>query len=366
MRIGINATILHEKPSGLGIFTINIIREVAKKMDENNKLVIYTSNAEPFKELDVEIRLAPKLISPKYKKVGGLFRFLWSQLIYPIKLKKDKVDLVYSTTHHGTFFSNIPQIITIHDLLPIIFPNQHRLQNYYFKYITPILLKNTNRVITVSHNTKKDIISEYEYKDIDIVYNSYDKEHFVKKKNNHFKKKYGDYFLFLGASYPHKNLENAVKAFFLLNEENPNLKMVIAGGQKSYRDELLSKIKEERGDLNNIEIIDYVSYKDLPVLYSNSLALLYPSYYEGFGIPPIEAMACGCPVIVSNTSSLPEVCSDAAVYIEPGNVDSIKDGMEKILNNEEYKNQLIELGYKNIERFSWEDSAEKLINCLRI
>lgn len=364
MKIGINATVLHDKPSGLGIYTINIIKELSKIIGKEHSIIVYTSNAEIFKDCNVEVRLVPKQISSKYGKVGGGLRFLWSQFVFPSLLKKDKIDLIYSSTHHGTFFTNIPQILTIHDLLAIVFPNQHKLQYYYFKYITPLLLKKTKGIVTVSNNTKKDLEKEYNCQDVQIVYNSYDINHFVKKENSKCKAQFGDYILFIGASYPHKNLKKAIEAFLSLREEYPNLKFVIAGGQKVYRDGVIDSFKEKGIALNNIEIIDYVSFTDLPKIYSGAVALLYPSMYEGFGIPPIEAMACGCPVVVSNTSSLPEVCGNAAVYIDPQDIASIKNGMKKVLDDKNYRKSLVHLGFENIKRFRWEKSAKDLLNYL--
>lgn len=364
MKIGINATILHDKPSGLGIYTINIIKELSKIISKEHSIIVYTSNTEVFKECNVEVRLVPELISSKYGKVGGGFRFLWSQFIFPAMLKKDKIDIIYSSTQHGTFFTNIPQILTIHDLLAIVFPNQHKLQYYYYKYFTPFLLKKTKGLVTVSNNTKTDLEKEYNCQDIQIVYNSYDTEHFVKKEKSKFKEEFGDYFLFIGASYPHKNLKRAIEAFLSLRDEFPHLKFIIAGGQKAYRDGVIDSFKEKGITLDNIEIIDYVAFQDLPELYSGAIALLYPSLYEGFGIPPIEAMACGCPVIVSNTSSLPEVCANAAIYIDPQDTVSIKNGMEKVLNDTDYRESLVQLGFENIKRFRWDKSAKDLLNYL--
>ncbi|MED4941223.1 glycosyltransferase family 1 protein [Heyndrickxia coagulans] len=368
MKIGINATILDDRPSGLGIFSINIIKELIEIIDnESDEIIIYTSAGEQFVNKNVEVRNISKFIQPRNGKLGGILRFLWNQFVFPIKTKKDNIDVVYVTTHHGSFFINSPQVITIHDLLPIIFPKQHKLQYYYFKYIVPKLLKKTKFLVTVSNNTLKDIVKNYGYKkdNIEVVYNSFDKNHFTPQKSSKFKDKIGNYFLFLGASYPHKNLENAILSFINIKQKYPDIKLVIAGGKREYRDFVINKLDRRGSDLTGIEIIDYVKYDDLPCLYSNAIALLYPTFYEGFGIPPLEAMASGCPVIVSNTSSLPEVCNNAAYYINPGSVSDISSALEEFILNKELRAGLIEKGFENIKRFSWKKSSQNLYYCLK-
>lgn len=366
MKIGINATILDSKPSGLGIYTINIIKELAQLLNEEDSIVVYTSEDKIFLEDKVEVVIVNKYVSPRYGKFGGAVRFLWNQFIFPLKVKRDKIDIIYSSTHHGSLFTKKSQFITIHDILAIIFPKQHILQNFYFKYLNPRLLTKMRGVVTVSNNTKNDLIREYQTNpsNIKVVYNSYDKNHFKEKKSLVFKEKYGDYFLFVGATYPHKNLPLAIDAFLGLQKTDENKNLVIVGGKRGYRDDVINNYKDRGVSLRNIHFIDYVPYDDLPKLYSSAIALVYPSLYEGFGIPPIEAMACGCPVIASNASSIPEVCSDAALYIDPKSVDSLMEAMIEIQVPIQ-RNKQIQLGYKNIERFSWKKSAEDLLTFLK-
>ncbi|RXS89208.1 glycosyltransferase family 1 protein [Geobacillus sp. PK12] len=367
MKIAINATILDDRPTGLGVFTINIIQNLSKLIDsKKDEIIVYTSNPSFFREYPVTIKKVNSMIQPKRGKLGGVIRFLWSQFIFPLRLKADRIDILYSTTHHGTFFTKKKQILTIHDLLPLKFPKQHKLQYYYFKYVLPLLLKKASKIITVSENTKKDIYQHYNYplNKIHIVPNSYNKEHFCVSKETIYKEKYGDYILFVGASYPHKNLIKAIEAFFLVKDKLPSCKLVITGGREEYREKIKERFKDFK-DFNKIVVfINYVQYKDLPTLYSNALALLYPSLYEGFGIPPIEAMACGCPVIVSNTSSLPEVCGEAAYYINPEDVIDIAKGIETVLKNENLRKQLSVKGLERVKKYSWEESAKKLLDCL--
>ncbi|GAY76239.1 glycosyltransferase [Sporolactobacillus inulinus] len=132
MKIGINATILDDKPTGLGIFTLNIINQLADILDEKDELVIYTSIPSYFENLNVTVRKVTDSVQPKNGKKAGLIRFLWTQFMFPILFYRDKCDIMYSTTHHGNLFLTNKQVLTIHDLLPIKFPNQYMLQNLLF------------------------------------------------------------------------------------------------------------------------------------------------------------------------------------------------------------------------------------------
>jgi len=368
MRIGINATILGEKPTGLGIYTINIINELIKEAyNEGNEVVVYTSHIEPFIKSKATTRHVSKYTSTEYGKFAGLFRFLWNQTMLPFYFKKDKIDIMYSTTHHGSFFGMDSQILTIHDTLPLIFPEQHKLQNYYFKFVIPLLLKKTKGLVTVSNSTKNDLVKNfnYEHSNIDIVYNSYNKENFKRNSDSEYQRKYGRYFLFVGASYPHKNLKRTLEALNELykDERFKDIKLLITGGKKDYINSITEKF-ENKPFLKNVIVLDYVPFADLPKLYSNAIALVYPSLYEGFGIPPIEAMACMCPTIVSETSSLPEVCGDAALFVNPEDSNEILEAMEKVLLDENLRTQLITRGLINCERFRWDKSASKLLEIL--
>lgn len=362
MRIAINATILDNKPTGLGTFTIHIIKEISKLINDKNSVIVYTSSPTLFDGYPVTVKKVSTVVQPQ-KKFGGLMRFLWSQFIFPLRLKKDKIDILYSTTHHGLIINFTKQIITIHDILPLKYPYQYKLQYYYFKFILPMLAKRSKKIITVSNNTKKDLVSYYHISDkmIDVIYNSFDKEHFSNVSSNEYKEKFGDYLLFVGASYPHKNLERAIKGFISSGIDS-KYKLIVVGGRENYKNWVKQQFSKQQ--LKNVYFIDYVSYEKLPILYSNAKALIYPSLYEGFGIPPLEAMASGCPVIASNTSSIPEVCQDAAFYFNPEDISEISNAIRTVLNNDNLKEELIQKGFKRVNQFSWRESAKKLLEII--
>jgi glycosyltransferase involved in cell wall biosynthesis len=374
MKIAINASILDDIPSGLGTYTLNIINELCKIIDKEDELIIYTSCPNYFKEqFNIKIKSISAKTQPKYGKNAAIKRFLWTQLCLIRDIKRENIDILYSPTQHGVLFP-YNQIVTIHDLLPIHFNYknslQRILQSSYYKYILPKVL-NKSRIITVSDNTMNDIINYYNINKERVIriYNGYNSEQFYVRKeaNKYIYKKYGiiNYILGVGASYPYKNYDNALKAFSLLKNEIINdMMFVIVGGRTDYQNQL-KMLSHNLGISQNILFIDYVPQAELPYLYSAAKSFLYPSLYEGFGLPVLEAMACGCPVITSKTSSLPEVGGNAVYYVDPYNIEDIANGILKLLKNEELRNKLIISGLKRVENFTWRKTAEQILKVLK-
>ncbi|SFE32990.1 Glycosyltransferase involved in cell wall bisynthesis [Thermoanaerobacter thermohydrosulfuricus] len=372
MRIAINASILDDRPSGLGIYTLNVINHLCQIIDKNDELVIYTSVPQYFaKQGNIKIKKMSDMTQPKYGKQAAINRFIWINTSLLKDLKEEKVDLLYSTTHHGPLiYKN--QVITIHDLLPIHFSYkgslQRVLQTNYFKFVLPRVIKKAKKIITISDCTKIDIIKYFKVPKEKIVriYNGYDMDLFFQRDNArsyiYGKYKIEDYILAVGASYPHKNYNNLIKAITLTS--NKDIKLIIAGGKDDYRD-YLKKLTNELNLSDRVLFINYVPQEDLPYLYSAARCLVYPSLYEGFGLPPLEAMACGCPVITSNTSSLPEVVGDAGIMVNPYNVGEIAEAIDLVLSNENLRKEMIEKGLKQAQKFSWGKTAEEIYKVIK-
>ncbi|WP_028992026.1 glycosyltransferase family 4 protein [Thermoanaerobacter thermocopriae] len=372
MKIAINASILDDRPSGLGVYTLNVINYLCQIIEKSDQLIIYTSVPQYFTEQsNIKVKKIPDMTQPKYGKQAAIYRFIWTNTSLLNYLKKEEVDLLYSTTHHGPlFYKN--QIITIHDLLPIHFNYkdslQRILQTNYFKFILPQIIGRAKKIITISDCTKSDIIKYFNVQEEKIVkiYNGYDKNLFFPRNSArsyiYGKYKIEDYILAVGASYPHKNYDNLIKAITLALDKN--IKLIIAGGKDEYRN-YLKKLAKELNLVDRVLFINYVPQKDLPYLYSAAKCLVYPSLYEGFGLPPLEAMACGCPVITSNTSSLPEVVGDAGVMVNPYNVEEIGRAIDLVLSNENLRREMIEKGLKQVQKFSWRKTAEEIYKVIK-
>jgi len=228
-------------------------------------------------------------------------------------------------------------------------------------------IRKSDKIITISSFSKKEIVKYADAKGIEIkiIYCGLDsgklKSNLNEQAVQRVKSIYNlpeDYFLYVGSIKPHKNLKAVIKAFNILLKEYPDKRLVIAG----IKLEQLNEDKEILNlyDENNMIITGFIKDSDLFPIYNIAECLIFPSKYEGFGLPPLEAMICGCPVIASNSSSIPEACGDAALYFDPFKVDELVEKMKLIINDKNLRSELINQGYKNIERFSWKIFAENL------
>jgi len=359
-KIAINATFVLENPTGLGVYTYELLRELLK-LECDFDFTVYTSSPN-LKNLHPDrVALISPYTSPGLGFWGHLMRLLWQQLVLPFKVRTEKPSLLYSTVPEGIMSFREKQVITVHDILPIKYPNSCPKMKYYFYYSLPILLNRSRAVICVSENTKKDIIAYHEMRDkpIYVIYEGFNRQHFYPREKTTVQERYGltDYLLYIGDMRPYKNLERSLEAFTRLNLRK--YKFVI-GGKKDPR--FYTRIEKKVEELlvkDRIVFLDYVPHQDLPHLYSEAALFVFPSLYEGFGLPPLEAMACGCPVIASNAASVPEVCGDAAYYVDPYDVESIAEGMRKVLTDEALRRNLIEKGLERAKLFSWEKSAKE-------
>lgn len=361
-RIAINATYVGENPTGLGVYTQEILTELMKV---EHDFVIYASSSELNRKYPGKVTPVSSRTSPALGSKGHLTRLLWQQTILPLKLRSQNISLLYSTVPEGILnpLSKRKQIITVHDIIPAKYPQLHPRMKYHYYYDLPMLLKNAQAVICVSENTKKDVMDYYKIKDKSyrVIYQGYDKENLYPRPRGAVVKKFGlkKYLLYMGDIRLYKNLERSLEAFAKLNLGD--IKFAIGGSKdRRFYPGLVRKI-EKLLLKDRVVFLGYVSDEDLPRLYSEAEALVFPSLYEGFGRPPLEAMACGCPVVVSNAASLPEVCGDAAYYVDPYNAEGIAEGVYKVLTDENLRNRMIQKGLERVKLFSWEKAAREVL-----
>ena len=360
-KIAINGTFSHENPTGLGVYTYELLLELLKiKCDFD--FSVYSSSANLKMLYPDKVIPVSHYTSPALRFKGHLMRLLWLQTILPFKLKRLNSTLLYSTVPEGILNPHIKQIITLQDLIPVKYPELNPKMKYHFYYSLPIMLKNSQAVICISENTKSDIIAYYGIKDkpIYVIYAGLNRQQFYPRENGTVKKRYGltNYLLYIGDMRPYKNLERSLEAFARLNLRK--FKFVIRGKKDPrFYPRIQKKIDGFLLLKDKVVFLGYVPEEDLPYLYSEAAAFVFPSLYEGFGLPPLEAMACGCPVVVSNVASLPEVCGDAAYYVNPYNIESIAEGMYKVLTDESLRRSLIEKGLERAKLFSWEKAAKE-------
>lgn len=342
---------------GSGKYTFELLKQFSQNTSHN--FLVYLKE-EPLADLPKESR------NFKYVVFGP--KKMWTQFALPLKLVfGERLDVFFSLGHYGPRFSKIPFVITVHDLSYLHFPNLFNKNDLYqLTNWTKYSIEKASHIIAVSETTKDDIIKNYGVNPskISVTYEGFDEKRFTpqpKEKIAEVKKKYkisGEYIIFIGTLQPRKNIEFLIDSFnkLIKKTKTKNLKLVIVGKKGWLYEPIATKVTKLRLE-DKVIFTGYVADADLPQLISGAKVYVLPSLWEGFGIPPIEAQACGVPVVVSSTSSLPEIVSESALTVDPTQVSSIASGINKVITNSKLRKELRQKGFKNIERFSWRKCA---------
>ncbi len=359
MKIAIDIREADGEKTGKGFYAYGIVAELLK-LDHQNQYLLYTNKAEsPFpKQNNVQIRQI---------SFGG---FKWHLKVLS-DLKKEKVDIYFSPTSYiipALAPKRIKTIITVHDLVSFLFPHSHQKKAVLIERITlRIALKRTAKVLTVSENTAIALVKIFKLNRESITETPCaPHQHYFDKISETIisktKQKYNlpdKFILGVGTLEPRKNFINLIKAFVIVRRELPDYKLVIVG-KKGWKYHEIKETVQQFKLQNEIIFTGYVKDEELPVFYHSASVFIFPSLYEGFGIPPLEAMACGCPVVSSNAASLPEVIGEAGLLIDPKSSNKIADSIISLLENEQVRNMLIERGREHTQKFNWKISAEIL------
>lgn len=364
MKIGIITDAIDDNAGGIQTYVRGLVENIFK-IDKKNKyyLIHHKKSGDPIykKRREIIIPLRP---FPFYREIRKIF-------VMHCILKKYKLDLVHETAQIGPFFFPAPfkKIITIHDLVPLKYPKT----NTFFVWLhhrigLPLIIKQIDKIIAVSNNTKKDIMTFFgaSEKKIQVIYEGhfdYYKKIIDPNKLKEIKDKYNLHFpfiLFIGTIEPRKNINRVIKAFARIKESIPSFKLVIVGKTGWKCTDLYALIKAT-GLQDKIIFTGYVPEEDLPTLNTLATVLVYPSLYEGFGLSPLGAMKCGCPVVSSNCSSIPEVVGSAGVLVNPFSIKEIAESILVIIKNEKRRYLLIKKGFLQSKKFDWKKFAKQTI-----
>ncbi len=364
MRIAIEAQrIFRKNKHGMDFVALEIIKEL-QKIDKTNEYYIITA---PGDERDILSE------TPNFKivVVNCSFYPLWEQVALPLALKKIKPDILHCTANTAPLYCRIPLILTLHDVIFLekrASASKSFYQNmgwYYRKLVVPKVLKKCKLILTVSQSEAERIKSlpEMANSNVMAVYNGVGEHFKVQESSSEIKRLYTrseDYIFFLGNTDPKKNSERVFKAYSIyLQKSSIKLPLLVADLDKRHIVNILQKINA-LGIIDKIIAAGYIPNNHLPHVYSGASVFLYPSLRESFGIPQLEAMACGTPVISSNTSAMPEVCADAAILVDPYNTGEIADAL-LLFEDENRREDYIIKGLERVKQFSWEHSAKKVL-----
>ncbi|MBX4205509.1 MAG: glycosyltransferase family 4 protein [Candidatus Doudnabacteria bacterium] len=364
MRIGLEAERANlPDPTGVEHYASELIRNLAS-LDTKNEYNLYfrTQPLEKFKHLPNNFRL--RLIPfPKF----------WTQTRLAFELLLHPVDVFMLPIQALPFIHPKNSVITVHDIAYEFFPEAFpKFMLFYLKLTTRFGVRAAKKIIAVSESTKNDIVKQYHIdpKKITVVhlgvgegYKPLPYEQ-VQPVLDNFGLSFKKYILFIGTMQPRKNLVRLMEAYISLRQKHHlEEKLVICGRRGWLWEPILKKIKEVNLS-DAIKFLDYVDDADLPALYNGASLLTLPALYEGFGLPPLEAMACGTPVVVSNISSLPEVVGDAGVLVDPNSVNSIAEGLLRVLIDKNLQNEMSKKGIEQAKKFTWSATARKTLEVL--
>jgi len=370
MRIAVNARLLLKgKMEGIGWFSYETLRRITQSHPEIEFIFIF--DRKPSSEFIFSKNVKPVVAHPQARH--PLLWYLFFEVGVRRVLRKYRPDLFLSPDGWLSLGAKTKQLAVIHDLNFEKHPEFiEPLVLRYYKYFFPRFARKATRIATVSEYTKKDISERYgvDNSTIDVVYNGVN-DRFVplgQEKNQAIRDKYSEgnpYFLFVGLIHPRKNLENQLRAFLRMKKETPgDLKYLIVGEKYSWNSEL-DELIENSPFGKDVIILGRRSLDELIDIYAGAFALTYVSFFEGFGIPIIEAMKSGVPVITSNTSSMPEIAGDSGVLVSPDSIEEISQAMKMLWNDKAFRQNKIASGLENAKRFSWDKAAADLFEAIQ-
>ena len=341
----LNLAFLMSKPTGISTYAFNLF----PYLKSLNPTLLVDRNIEEFTCYQV-----PPNLTPEQGTKGNFSRIWWTQFQLPKIYRELKSNLLFSPLPEAPVYADCRYVVTVHDLIPLRFPNRFSPLTNYSRYWLPLVLKQAEHIICDSESTARDVIEFFQIpaKKVTPVLLAHDPNHFrfldLPSRN---------YFLYIGRHDPYKNLSRSIAAFAKL----PNCRdyeLWIAGSFDNRFTPALKASANELGIADRVKFLEYVPYAELPTIINQAIALVFPSLWEGFGLPVLEAMACGTPVITSNISSLPEAAGDAAILVNPYNVGEITSAMQAVVNDAGLRSHLRQAGIARSQLFSWEKTGE--------
>jgi glycosyltransferase involved in cell wall biosynthesis len=349
---------------GIGTYVRNVVRHLAR-LDRETTYLLFCSPADEPVLRDLAENFVPVVdASARYG--------LREHVSIPLKLRRLGAELLHSPHYVRPLLCPVPSVVTIHDCIHLLFPQYlpNRMAFRYARFVMGSAIRNSALVFTVSEASRADILRFYPATDptkVHVVPNAIDAELLEDpgpEETERVRERYqirGRFVLFAGNVKPHKNLERLIRAFARVRgqEGNEDLRLVLLGDDVG-RYASLRRTADEAGVRQDVRFFGFVPHQTLAALYRMATLFAFPSLYEGFGLPPLEAMACGTPVVTSRMSSLPEVVGDAALLVDPYSEEEIAQAIARVLDDEDLRHRLVERGLVRAASFSWERSVRQI------
>lgn len=369
MKIAINTRFLiPTKLEGFGWFTHEVAKRIVENHPEHEFYFFFDRNYE--EKFIYGKNVTPIVIYPPARH--PFLYYLWFEFGVKKALEKYKIDVFLSPDGYLSLKSEVKQIPVIHDLSFLHYPEDLPFWNKkYVNYFFPKYAQKASKIVTVSEYSKQDIATSFgiEEEKINVAHNGIGEvfHPISEKKKEEVKRKFTDgrpYFLFVSALHPRKNVTRLFQAFDIFKSETKSEIKLLMVGEKYWWNKEIKQVFDEMKHQEDVIFTGHIQSKELNEIYGAGLALTYVSYFEGFGIPLVEAMKCELPVIASDKTSLPEVGGDAAIYVNPFSVKDIKNGMKRVFKDESLRTELIEHGKQRATLFNWDKTAEIVWNTI--
>lgn len=369
MEIVVNTRLLlKDKLEGIGWFTYETLKRITVNNPQHHFIFLFDRDFD--EEFIFADNITPVILSPQARH--PILFYWWFEHSVANFLNKFKPDLFISPDGYMSLNAKCKQFAVIHDLNFEHYPNDlPYLVRKYYKYYFPKFAQNATRIATVSTFSKNDIIKTYGIAEnkIDVVYNGCNElfsvlPEEIKKQTKHIYSQDADYFLYVGSLHPRKNIKRLFQAFDKFKTTTKNETKLVIVGEKYYWTKEIKLAYISMKFKSDVIFTGRLSSEELKNVVGSALALTYVPYFEGFGIPILEAMNAGVPVITSNITSMPEVAADAALLVDPFSVDSISDAMLYLFKDEDMRNALIKKGNARKDNFNWDKTANALWNSI--
>ncbi len=350
--VSINLAFLPLKPTGLATYAINLLPYL-RSLDP----VVFAARP----QAGFAVQSVPATLTHEQGRKGHFSRLVWTQFQLPSMYRQARSPLLFSPIPEAPLWSGCRFVVTVHDLIPLRFFKPYTPLWTYQRYYLPLVLQQAAHILCNSQATATDVMDFFQIpaRKLTPIPLAHDEQHF---RPLHLPPR--NYFLYLGRNDPYKNLGRVVAAFAQL-PQRADYELWIAGPMDDRYTPALTAQIEELGLGAQIKFLSYVPYAELPTVINQAIALVMPSLWEGFGLPVLEAMACGTPVITSNLSSLPEVAGEAALLVNPDDTAAIAQAMQRLLQDPSLRSHLQTAGLYRARQFSWAKTGQTTVELLK-